>query len=207
MSPSPAPPGRRTQEERRTASARRLAQAAVELFAERGYDATSMGAIAQRAGYSRTLVNARYGSKEALLEALLQRELEDRLVAPAAEGADGLGRALLPIDRVVALLDEDEQLLRALLTVMFEAIGPAPALRPHVVGWLTRLREATTVALAAGVRDGSVRADADRAAAVEELATASIGMVFRWLLEADYPLADELRAWRERLHARLAPTC
>src|SRR3954470_1200218 len=106
VSPRPAPPGRRTQQERRDESARRLLQAAIELFAERGYDATSAGAIAERAGYSRSLINVRYGSQEALLEALLSTELEGRLLARADPDADALTRALQPIDRVLALLEE-----------------------------------------------------------------------------------------------------
>jgi len=203
VSPSPAPPGRRTQEERRTESARRLIEAAIALFAERGYEATTTGAIAERAGYSRTLVNVRYGSKEALLEALLQSELEDRLLAPGAPDADGLTRALQPLDRILTLLDEDPQLLRAFLTILFEAVGPVPALRPHVTTWLARLEQATRDALEAGIADGSARTDADVDAVVAELATHSIGPVYRWLLADDYDLRAELQAWRTRLRAAL----
>jgi AcrR family transcriptional regulator len=204
MSPSPAPPGRKTQEERRSESARRLIQAAVELFAERGYEATTTGAIAERAGYSRSLVNVRYGSKEALLDALLRSQLEDRLLGEAADAENGLTLALVPIARVQSLLDEDEQLLRALLTILFEAIGPVPALREHVISWLNRLQEVTAAALRVGQADGSVRRDASIDAAVSELTTYSIGFVYRWLLEDAYDLAGELSAWRERLLARLS---
>jgi AcrR family transcriptional regulator len=182
-----------------------LIEAAIELFAEQGYDATSTGAIAERAGYSRSLVNVRYGSKEALLDSLLRSELEDRLLAATAGEADGLTRMLSPIDRILTLLHEDEQLLRAFLTLMFEAVGPVRTLRPHVTGWLARLEEATLQAIDAGRADGSIRSDTDVRAAVSELATFSIGIVYRWLLEESYDLAGELESWRERLRSRLSP--
>jgi AcrR family transcriptional regulator len=203
MSPSPAPPGRKTQAERRSESARRLIESAIELFAERGYDATTMGAIAERAGYSRSLVNVRYGSKESLLDAVLRSQLEDRLLVEGADAENGLALALAPIDRVQKLLAEDEQLLRALLTILFEAVGPVPSLREHVIAWLSRLQQATVGALRAGQVDGSVRADAAIDVVVSELATFSIGFVYRWLLDDGYDLAGELAAWRERLRAQL----
>jgi AcrR family transcriptional regulator len=205
VSPRPAPPGRRTQQQRRDESARRLLEAAIALFAERGYEATSAGAIAERAGYSRSLVNVRYGSKQALLEALLETELEDRLLAAPGTDASGLEQLLQPIDRVLALLDDDPQLLRAFFVVMFEAIGPVPVLRPHVSGWLARLESATAQAVEQGRRDGTVRADVDAGAVVSELNHLSIGIVYRWLLEdEDFDLAAALTAWRAQLAARLA---
>ena len=206
VSPRPAPPSRRTQQERRDESARRLLQAAIELFAEHGYDATSAGAIAERAGYSRSLVNVRYGSKQALLEELLTTQLEDRLLAPPSDEVDGLTQMLQPIDRVIALLKEDAQLSRAFFVLMFEAIGPVPALRPHVASWFARLESATGTALEHGRRDGSVRADIDIAAEVLEFTHISTGVVYRWVMDPDgFDLDAALRAWRARLAGRLSP--
>src|SRR5262249_57141898 len=53
-----------TQAERVAESAQRLMQAAIELIAEKGFQRTSASEIAERAGYSRTMVAARHGSKE-----------------------------------------------------------------------------------------------------------------------------------------------
>jgi AcrR family transcriptional regulator len=202
MSTHGAPPSRRTQQQRRAESSRRLLEAAIALFAERGYDATSAGAIAERAGYSRSLVNVRYGSKEGLLETILATELEDRLLAGVEPQADGLTRMLAPLDGVLTLLGEDPQLLRAFFVVLFEAVGPVPVLRSHVRGWLTRLEHATLSALQDGQRDGSVRTDLDSTAVIEELAHLSIGLVYRWVLEGDgFDLAEALTRWRSRLAA------
>jgi AcrR family transcriptional regulator len=45
--------------------------AAAELFERRGYEETTVSAIAERSGYSRQTVYARYRSKESLLEAVV----------------------------------------------------------------------------------------------------------------------------------------
>jgi AcrR family transcriptional regulator len=206
VSPRPAPLGRRSQEERRAESSRRLLEAAIALFAERGYDATSAGAIAERAGYSRSLVNVRYGSKEGLLETILSTELEDRLLPAADASANGLDRLLAPVDGVLVLLDEDPRLLRAFFVVLFEAVGPVPALGSRVRAWLTRLEQATRRALEDGQRDGSVRSDADADAVIEEFAHLSVGLVYRWVLEGDeFDLAGALARWRRRLADACSP--
>ncbi len=67
--------------------------AAFELFLERGYDGTSMDAIARAIGVTKPVVYACYPSKEELFKALLRRE-EDRVLAeitaalPAAAEGD-----------------------------------------------------------------------------------------------------------------------
>jgi AcrR family transcriptional regulator len=56
---------------------------AFELFLERGYDGTSMEAIARALGVSKPVVYACYPSKEELFKALLRRE-EERVLAQIA---------------------------------------------------------------------------------------------------------------------------
>jgi AcrR family transcriptional regulator len=61
---------RRTQAQRRQETELALLEAATRLFAENGIDRTSLADIGQEAGYSRGLVNHRFGSKEAFVERL-----------------------------------------------------------------------------------------------------------------------------------------
>lgn len=67
-----------------------IVEAAFRLFAERGYDATSVDDIAAAAGVSRSTFFRSYGSKEAVIfpdhDALLQR-VEDRLRSSHADSA------------------------------------------------------------------------------------------------------------------------
>ena len=62
----------RTQEERNTLAKKLLCKAALELFAIKGYDSTSLADIGARAGYSRSLVKYHYGSKLKLAETLIE---------------------------------------------------------------------------------------------------------------------------------------
>src|ERR1043165_2062786 len=64
---------RRSQAQRTALSEDRLLGAALLLISERGYDRTTLQAIGDAAGYSRGLVSHRFGSKEGLLWALLER--------------------------------------------------------------------------------------------------------------------------------------
>ena len=61
----------RTQQERREEARRRISEAALELFAIKGFDAVNLGEIGQRAGYSRSLAQYHYPDKYALARELL----------------------------------------------------------------------------------------------------------------------------------------
>ena len=64
-------------EEIRELSTTKILDAALELFAEEGYDRTSINKIAQKAGVSKGLIYNYYDSKEELLKALLASMMED----------------------------------------------------------------------------------------------------------------------------------
>jgi AcrR family transcriptional regulator len=66
---------------------------AEELFAQRGYEGTSMDELAQRAGVSKPMIYSFVENKEALLQRCFERageELHARMVAAAAEPHDDL---------------------------------------------------------------------------------------------------------------------
>ena len=59
-----------------------------EVFASRGYEATAIEEVAQRAGVSKPVVYEHFGAKEGLYAAIVDREM-DRLVARVTEGLSG----------------------------------------------------------------------------------------------------------------------
>lgn len=71
LSHGPASVPRRTQAERREESGRRLITAAIELIAEQGVSAATFEAIGRRAGYSRGLATQKFGSKQGLIDAVV----------------------------------------------------------------------------------------------------------------------------------------
>src|SRR3954454_23458141 len=65
----------------------RLIEVATRLFLDRGYDATSLDAVAESARVSKPTVYARYGDKRGLFAEVLRREIA-RWLAPLAEAAE-----------------------------------------------------------------------------------------------------------------------
>ena len=74
-----------TQEERRAETRTRLLDAAAELFAERGIEASSVDAIADLAGRTSGAVYDHFGGKEGLLYALLESWADDVSAVIGAE--------------------------------------------------------------------------------------------------------------------------
>ena len=127
--------------------------AAFDLFLQRGYEGTSMEAIAAAAGITKPVVYACFTGKEELFEALLRRE-ESRVLAAIQES--------LPAD---ADVEDPEPLLVEALTAFLRAVADSPdAYRIIVVG------EGATTEIARRIQRG-------RALAVDAVAA----LARRWL--------------------------
>jgi AcrR family transcriptional regulator len=68
-------PGRPTREEKKAETRRRLLDAATEVFARRGFAATSLDDIADEAGFSKGAVYSNFASKEDLFLAVLDEHV------------------------------------------------------------------------------------------------------------------------------------
>ncbi|MFD6026610.1 TetR/AcrR family transcriptional regulator [Streptomyces griseoluteus] len=102
-------------EELRRRSRERLLQAAVELVDERGFEATTLGDIADRAGSARGLVSYYFPGKRRLVQSavhrLMHRTLEEALERePRTE--DGRERLARAIDAILGLAREHPVLMR-----------------------------------------------------------------------------------------------
>jgi AcrR family transcriptional regulator len=141
-----------TEEPRRrdaAATRRALLDAATELFAERGYDRTTVRDIATRAGVNQALLFRYFGSKEAVFAeataghdirdvepGLLLTEMLDHLLAPASsERRDQVLTALL---RTLGTDDEAAKIRRRLTAGYVDTLatltdGPNADLRAELV--------------------------------------------------------------------------
>jgi len=90
----------------------RILNAAKRLFASQGYEATSTMAIARLAGTSESQMMKHFGSKEGLLEAILDQGWKS--MAPALKNIitmpDGSPKLLAMLDLVLKTLNEDPDL-------------------------------------------------------------------------------------------------
>ncbi|MEV5321005.1 helix-turn-helix domain-containing protein [Streptomyces sp. NPDC052687] len=113
-------------EELRRRSRERLLQAAVELVGERGYDATTLGDIADRAGSARGLVSYYFPGKRQLVQSavhrLMHRTLEEALERePRTE--DGRERMARAIDAILGLARDRTVLMRQHMAGLLQAEG------------------------------------------------------------------------------------
>lgn len=113
-------------EELRRRSRERLLQAAVELVGERGYDATTLADIADRAGSARGLVSYYFPGKRQLVQSavhrLMHRTLEEALERePRTE--DGAERMARAIDAILGLAHERPVLMRQHMAGLLQAEG------------------------------------------------------------------------------------
>ncbi|MEU4235519.1 TetR/AcrR family transcriptional regulator [Nonomuraea sp. NPDC026600] len=176
-------------------------RAAVELIAEHGYAATTVDAIAERAGVAKGTVFYNFGSKEGLFEALLEHSIN--LLAEALADADTGESALDALDSVVLgqlrFFEEHGAFARVLLAEMWRTAWQEAVarLRQSALGvYANVLRRAAA--------NGEIRADLD----VETAATAVFGMVLtvaieRRALYPDRPLERTHATLVELLHGRI----
>ncbi|MFD6436082.1 TetR/AcrR family transcriptional regulator [Streptomyces venezuelae] len=113
-------------EELRRRSRERLLQATVELVGEHGYEATTLGHIADRAGAARGLVSYYFPGKRQLLQSavhrLMHRTLEEALERePRTE--DGHERLARAVDAILGLAVDEPLLMRTHMAGILQAEG------------------------------------------------------------------------------------
>jgi AcrR family transcriptional regulator len=196
-------PRRRTQRERVAESTSRLIAAAIELIAEKGFSNTSIAEIGERAGYSRSMVQSRYGTKEMLLESLLREEYESRLLDATLAAGTGLEQVLAQVDRLHDEVVANPELMRGFYALCFESIGPVPSLRSWITDWLDRYEAATEKAIKAGIADGSIRADIDTRNEARAFVASGLGYAFRWMVAPTIGYESLLGQWQGEVRGRL----
>lgn len=199
-------PRPRSNQERKEKSAFALIASAVELFARQGYERTTAAEIGVNAGFNRNMVRDRYGSKEALLQAVFETFADLLLPALRRErSGSGLDHVIGQVEDLHRAVESEPEAMRAMIVLTFEA----PGALQQFAGWINDLIGTYQNELAGhisrGQVDGSVRADLDAEREAEEMVSYAIGICFRSALGPDsYAFADEVKAWAARAAVRLA---
>jgi AcrR family transcriptional regulator len=129
----------------------RLLQTAIELFAERGYSATSIEQICRRTGVVKTALYWHFGNKEGLLAAAIDRvggDWIDELVRSAYATDDPQERLKLAIVGLRRIVEERPHLLRMLVGVAYECTESSPATRAALRQFFQRAADAIVRATA-----------------------------------------------------------
>lgn len=175
-------------QERSELSTRRLLEAAGDLIAEGGYEAMTLAAVGERAGYSRGLVTARFGSKDQLLKALVERIVDrwnHRNVLPRTAGASGRESIVILIGAIAEQMARDPTDVRVLYALMFEALGPIPELRSTFVEFHATMRADLASFVRKGLRDGSVAPGSSPTKEAALIVAGLRGIGYQWRLDPD----------------------
>lgn len=166
-------PSRRTQAQRRAESEQRLLDAAAALIVERGLENTSLADIGRRAGASHAAVNHRFGSKDELVDRLIDeagRYYGDTAIERIG-GRTGIDALLELCDLYLELVDGPDPLGRVHVVLWSEAIAHAAERRAAHSEWDRQFRSV----VAAYLEDAIARGEADPGLAVEEAALNIVG--------------------------------
>jgi AcrR family transcriptional regulator len=157
--------------EHKRATTDRILEAWAALTAEKGYDATSLADVAQRAGVGRTAMYNYFADKEALLVAHTQRQLAGFLT----ELDDALAAADTPRERLRAFVHHN------VMDFATRPLLPGPDLRsvlgPAVYAQLAAHTEPLSERLHAIIADGAAAGDFAGALDVESTATLAFACI------------------------------
>jgi AcrR family transcriptional regulator len=161
-----------------SATALRILDAAKRILSERGYSKLTLQAIEEESGEYRALVAYYFGSKQGLVEAIIDSlmDVEDQVLR------ERLGEIEEPGERVRALIDEQRQIsadwrgFRAFYELL-PHIMRDDRLRDDLAADYAKSRELDRQTLAAG-RSGADRADLDRLAALSVAVVEGLAVQF-----------------------------
>ena len=160
-----------------------IVDAAIELFSTSGYRGTGLAGIAAQVGVTQAGLLHHFGSKEKLLEAVVQhRSAQDAAVVEEIIGDGGIAM----FDRLVLLARHNTR--RAGLSQLFTVLVAENLLPEHPAHDFFRdryrhLRSVVVAAMRKGVERGEIRADADLDLAGARLIAAMDGLQTQWLLD------------------------
>ena len=179
-------PGRR--ERKKTETRQRILASAVGLFATRGYDTTTIEAIAESADVSRaTVFNVFPRKSDLVLDWFNDRraELANHLAERELDEEPTRSRLVRAFGLIAQMFEHDPRTGRAMVRAWLQAGGP-----------LLSPTSATSRMFADAVRAGQVRGDVDPGADAERaglvLFDAYLGALCRWAVREDPEVSLEL---------------
>lgn len=199
-------PKRRTQAERRAHSERELLLAAARLIATEGVAAATLERVGAAAGFSRGLATQRFGSKQALIEALiahLHGRLETLLAEAHVESMTGLSAILAFTDLFLQGFALDEE-VRAYFMLMAASVADNTATRAAFAASHLLVSERLQAMLRRGQEDGSIAPATPVAEAATLLGSTLMGLTTQALIDPGTNLAALRAAMLAGLRAGLA---
>ena len=187
------------------ASRKAILEAALDVFAERGYRGTSLPEIATRVGLTQPGLLHHFGTKEDLLLEVV-RVHEERTGPNVSSHMDPQALHLQQAIETLATVNAPEPVEQLLLTTLSaEAVPDDHPLHEHFVQRYRDSRRRLTSTLRRAQAAGSVRPDIDPATAATEIIATLDGLRLQWLLDPKkVDLRQALAAYAKRVAAELS---
>lgn len=195
----------RTQEADRAGKRRRaqIVDAALDLFAAQGYDATSLASVARSAGISQPGLLHHFDGKEALLAAVLDERDQRAFTAVDTESdydVTPFERTLEVAEAMVAWNARHRDLAR--LGHLGAAHHP-----PLATAWARkrtiRLRAQLAGVVSHAIVDGTVRPTADPEVVAAFVIAGVGGLESQWLVDEDFDMVAAMREFAQLLRRDL----
>ena len=186
-------PAKGTANRRGAARREEILDAAIELFAERGYRGSGILELAERVGITHAGVLHHFGTKENLLRAVVARR--DEVQTPVTEALRG-GRVAGIVDILATSRPFiDPPILTRLTTVLqAENLNPGDPLHDYFDLRMRLARAFFADELRAALEHGEVRADLDPDLKAAEILAFIMGVQVQWLMNPDLIDPDQLYA-------------
>ena len=181
----------------------RIFKAAVQLFHEKGFEATTIDEITERADVAKGTFFNYFPRKESVLGYLSETQLaeaEEFAAELLATAEPARGKLIALLQRIASVYEEEPELSRYVLREsMRRAYTPSDSVHIHWHMLLTGLFEQ-------GRANGEFRRDIEPGRAVYVLGSVYMGTVFMWLMcQRDTPGCDALTFdLQQELEARLS---
>jgi len=207
LKPPPAAPatqagadGRRRQP-RGDARRQQIIDAAIELFAERGFRGTGIAPLAERVGVSHPALLYYFGTKERLLlEVAAERErVESSLFDDKSDRMEWL-------HDLVRFNSRSPTLIRLYIVLAAENLDESDPLHSFFVNRYKLARQLMSHMLRVEQRAGTVGPDADIAQLSREILATLLGLEMQWLIDPDsVDLVTSVDGYIDGLRQRLNP--
>lgn len=199
--PKPARAEGRNRQARGDVRRRQILDAAVELFADKGYRGTGVAALAEHVGMTATGLLYYFGSKERLLqEVVAERDRADHL--------DLSQPFTLASLRDLGRHNTETAVLTRLYVVLgAENLDPGDPLHGFFVERYETARGLVRALLAVEASAGRVRDDVDAQQVAAEVIAVLMGLEIQWLVDpARIDLGESTAKYIDRLVTDLAPS-
>ena len=190
MSETKTPTARRSHEERRNLSQKRLIESALSIAADEGVTAATFEAIGARAGYSRGLASQKFGSKRAFMSAVIDHLHEARVASQdyaKLQDLSGLEALLYFVDvHLGALATQKES--RAYFIFLAGSVADLTEMRALFAEAHDRSKYEIMALFERGQRDGTIRTGIDAEAAALMIGSLIIGISLQSLVDPNMDL-------------------